>query len=217
MVALNNFFQSVQDSNLTLQEVRTKLRQDMNSHSSDKFPYGQVGANVVDAIEYIFNDTIFYTVPALPQSPKTVCVMAEHTDKSTKMCITKHIANIRPDVLSWLHPDLDCLPELIFVAIGDQQLTLTKRMKTSYGNTNKVYNIRVIIYFGNAHWTARLIDNSNDIWYYDSMRNNGQYKRDGKLLGTDQAVLRTAQGRKASVILYEASKKNANKPLGASN
>ena len=60
----------------------------------------------------------------------------------------------------------------------------------------------MLIYFGNNHFTARLIDRSCNVWYYDSTANDGRCKEEKKFTDFNTAELAECNMGVATCILY---------------
>lgn len=106
-----------------------------------------------------------------------------------------------------LHEKIQVLPSILCLDISNVHTLQTLDSKISVTDSSdqtKIYNIRAIIYFGSAHWTARYIDHFKRIWTYDGMANNGSFKYEGmdtlEILGSSDVLL--LQSRKASIVLY---------------
>ncbi|KAF8897113.1 hypothetical protein CPB84DRAFT_1655757, partial [Gymnopilus junonius] len=63
------------------------------------------------------------------------------------------------------------------------------------------YSLAGVIYFGQAHFTARIIKSDGQIWYYDGMLDNGNLSYDGTF-STNTPDISFAHGRVASAAIY---------------
>ena len=59
-----------------------------------------------------------------------------------------------------------------------------------------------VIYHGGFHFTARIITAEGQVWYNDGMTTGNSSQYDGNLKIMEAATLRTAHGRKMSVLIY---------------
>ncbi|KAI0083191.1 hypothetical protein BDY19DRAFT_872184, partial [Irpex rosettiformis] len=65
------------------------------------------------------------------------------------------------------------------------------------------YRLAGIIYFGDFHFTCRVIDNNGGIWYNDGIQTGSESRFESHIDNTHLQLLHSAPGhRKASVIIY---------------
>ncbi|KAI0788943.1 hypothetical protein BC629DRAFT_1273008, partial [Irpex lacteus] len=66
------------------------------------------------------------------------------------------------------------------------------------------YKLIGIIYYGNNHFTSRIISNSGDIWYHDGIETQSQCQYEGNIATCNPDIFYTTKhNRKYSVILYQ--------------
>lgn len=62
------------------------------------------------------------------------------------------------------------------------------------------YILRGIIYFGNQHFSARIILNADQVWYHDGISTGAELINEGALASIN---LSECQGKTASIVFYE--------------
>ena len=67
---------------------------------------------------------------------------------------------------------------------------------------DQVYTLRGMIYHGMNHFTARIISDDSNVWYYDGMQSNGKCIKEGLFTSLSQTALRKIQDRKIIIVLY---------------
>ena len=117
---------------------------------------------------------------------------------SNKYFLTETVFEQEPILLGFLLPDFMKSTSLLL-----QSFNFDKIISIRYKNNqiSKLY-LKCIIYFGNSHFTVRLIDRNSDVWYYDSTTNNGKSIKEKNILEFNSAELIQCNMRRASCILY---------------
>ncbi|KAF8870644.1 hypothetical protein CPB84DRAFT_1692873 [Gymnopilus junonius] len=64
------------------------------------------------------------------------------------------------------------------------------------------YRLACIIYFGEAHFTARIIKADGQVWYYDGMKNSGNPVYNRTTTNLSAVDMLTAHDRSASSAIY---------------
>ncbi|KAI0083775.1 hypothetical protein BDY19DRAFT_873061, partial [Irpex rosettiformis] len=65
------------------------------------------------------------------------------------------------------------------------------------------YRLAGIIYFGDFHFTCRVIDNNGHIWYNDGIQTGSQSQYESHIDQTHSELLQSAlNNRKKSVVIY---------------
>ncbi|KAI0090052.1 hypothetical protein BDY19DRAFT_870617, partial [Irpex rosettiformis] len=65
------------------------------------------------------------------------------------------------------------------------------------------YRLAGIIYFGDFHFTCRIIDNEGMIWYNDGIQTGSQSRYESHINNIHPHLLQCAPGhRKSSVVIY---------------
>jgi hypothetical protein len=77
--------------------------------------------------------------------------------------------------------------------------TITLPLK---GGGNETMVLRGIIYHGGYHFTSRVIDSEQNIWYHDGQTTGNKCLHEGTLKNTPPNMLKTAGERKASILIY---------------
>lgn len=90
------------------------------------------------------------------------------------------------------------VPLFIAYSVFDISVQVTLSIKL-YQNNFKLIGI---IYFGNFHFTSRIIDYSGNIWFNDSLETGQQCKWKDNINCVDPALLSKNKGRKIAMVIY---------------
>ena len=64
------------------------------------------------------------------------------------------------------------------------------------------YFLGGIIYYGNNHFTSRIIDHLGNIWYHDGMTSKSSVINEGKIHNMSTEQLKTAKDRTSVILIY---------------
>ncbi|KAI0037705.1 hypothetical protein FA95DRAFT_1506651 [Auriscalpium vulgare] len=87
-------------------------------------------------------------------------------------------------------------------------------MHVGCSNNKVMYKLKGIIYFGHAHFTARIIGDSAETWFHDGIT-TGRVCISEEKFNTISDIYQT-RGYKASVLIYSTVYKNTTVPALAS-
>jgi len=93
-------------------------------------------------------------------------------------------------------------PPIICISIGNENVQITASLSIQFSETISGIRYRLcgIIYHGNFHFTARLIDKTMNTYYYDGIKTGPECILEGKF-NTIENVYKVDQ-RKASTLVY---------------
>ncbi|KAJ3846676.1 hypothetical protein EV368DRAFT_52459, partial [Lentinula lateritia] len=63
------------------------------------------------------------------------------------------------------------------------------------------YQLHGIIYFGDEHYTARIVNNNGRVWYYDGIINDGKFVCNGNL-NIDHIALEKRGQKRTTTAIY---------------
>ena len=93
----------------------------------------------------------------------------------------------------------DVLP-FIYVFIDDDIVVNIEHSITLSDNT---YVLLGMIYFGNFHFTSRVVDKNRGVWFHDGIKTGSKLEYEGNLQNIDMNMLqKTKDGRKCSIVIY---------------
>jgi len=102
----------------------------------------------------------------------------------------------------------DAPPLLVFEIVpGTLPMHIpTKVLNVAYSHGVNIYSLRAIVYLGQFHFTARLLDKQGGIWRYDGRENGGTPSREGSWSAIDETAqshaLTSLDGRSAHLYVY---------------
>ena len=126
-------------------------------------------------------------------------------DLSLVVKCRKTCRQCRKQITSGWHEYIDA-PKIIVLTLEDvPQAIIDPFVKISTGEQGfQKLDLSGIIYFGQEHFTARIIDNSQQVWYHDGLVTRRSCTPNGQLEQLSSQDLWTKEGRNASTIIYSA-------------
>ena len=79
---------------------------------------------------------------------------------------------------------------------------MSKKIKYIDENERTVLKLRGLIYYGNFHFTCRIISDNGVIWFHDGMINGRITIFDGKLDEITSKELHTCRGKNLEIALH---------------
>jgi hypothetical protein len=217
LTALSKGFRHFEAEKMTLEDVRNGIRSLLHAHSPNQFPWGRRNASVgylaltmltpenSVASSQIRCTSCDYEEPEVDDNTK-YAVFAQEAAAST----SKWIAGLGYEVAD---PCPDCMsPMTCDISFKDTPSILTfeypqKDMRTSHTIVFHTEDGRVplylrgIIYHGQSHFTARIIDPDGSVWYYDGMLGH-LCQKEGPLKSFSSEGLRTCRGKILVLAIY---------------
>ena len=114
----------------------------------------------------------------------------------------EHVRSVMEGQASEMH--IDRPPPMIMQNLEGQKMPITSSIEVNSDGEN-IYSYRLcgVIYFGDFHFTSRIIDRKGNIWYYDGAQETSlQGCLEGTLDELDRNNLLFCKGRKAAMVLY---------------
>ena len=93
-------------------------------------------------------------------------------------------------------------PTILLCALNNAELTLSRRLTLNVGHRQKTYYLRGIIYFGNFHFTSRIVMGNGNVWFHDGIATGGRTQRHGRLAYLSDLDLMICDGKKAAILVY---------------
>ncbi|KAA1480111.1 hypothetical protein DENSPDRAFT_789969 [Dentipellis sp. KUC8613] len=116
--------------------------------------------------------------------------------------IDKQCPNCRKPLSKKTIPNKDTPPPFIAIKLSDSgpppKLSLTMSIGTKEDKFS--YKLRGICYFGQAHFTSRIISKKGDVWYHDGITTKEKCIHEGQL--KDIKDIYVANDRHASILIY---------------
>ena len=90
-------------------------------------------------------------------------------------------------------------PGFIAFNVNTVKLEVTAQIKLP---EQGIYRLCGLIYFGEFHFTSRIVDHSGEVYYHDGMKTGEKLVFEGNLLTLDSKKLHKAKKRRLSVLIY---------------
>ncbi|KAJ4488808.1 hypothetical protein C8J55DRAFT_423376 [Lentinula edodes] len=231
-VVLAQHLEKYNNGIVTLNEVRDAVHTKLYSNAPSTFEWGKytVAGLICDALLNI-NTTVFTGTYTCPKNQNHLLDRPNLTLHSSLLDSTEPYDSIS----DWIHHhyhttrhkcsscntnihilySMNVYPPIIAFQLSqpDQgkdipyiEMTLTVQ---DASNKNQKYSLSGIIYFGEAHYTARIIDQDGKVWYYDGIADNGRFSYNGNI-NTDNIQLHKRGQKQAAVAIYALDIENLN-------
>jgi hypothetical protein len=211
-------FQKFANGKISFEDMRDGLRKKLHLKDKNLFPYGTAGTSVSSlAINMLSHkDLVSFSYRICSQ-----CGF-KGEDIPDRLDFVLHPTG-NPDAVSvWLNslqhethekcPDCrSALKQPIFfneppsILIFDTQsstIKLNKKIKFDCDNQITTLKLRGIVYYGNFHFTARIISPDDIVWYHDGMTTGCMTEREGKLNDIAYDALLNCRGKKLALAIY---------------
>ncbi|TDL15283.1 hypothetical protein BD410DRAFT_732934 [Rickenella mellea] len=99
------------------------------------------------------------------------------------------------------------LPSILALDVYAQNTSISHKLTWKIWDDTKTLRLAGIIYLGNAHFTARIIDQNQNVWWHDGMTTKNKCINEGNLKNITPQKLKLLDGRKACLVIYEACTK----------
>ncbi|KAA1478943.1 hypothetical protein DENSPDRAFT_752413, partial [Dentipellis sp. KUC8613] len=185
-------------SGTELETIRDQVRQMFHKKNPTMFPNGQTGTSIADLCMELFTCNglnIFHE--DFCQSCNRISYSKEMTNllflitSHSKSTIQQELTNIFDRQIGScqtcgqkkrrLVKFRDHLPPLIAIELINQAPEISKEITLSDNRNTSVYKIKGIIYSGDFHFTARIMDNRSNVWYYDGVTTKREPLYEGTL------------------------------------
>jgi len=218
--ALNNIldgFQMLQQNQKTFEQVRDHIRRALEVDDYNYFRFGQ----------FTSISTLWDHILRTPEAMRTTYYQCENGHKdhimyektcaysigvNTNRCTTmsQWIAS-QPDlteqtceecsgILLHHHKFLSAQPLLALEFLG-HDIQIDRHISIEIKDTEYVYNLVGIVYYGSDHFTARIISEDGQIWFHDGVTTGQTTKYDGSFT-YNCPELYTCQGKCALLAIY---------------
>jgi hypothetical protein len=200
----------------SLESARDDLRHYLHHLSPRQFTWGQF-TSAASILQYILS------TPSITIQTIQLCKNnhVEENRVSNNTCYLMSATKNHADIASWMHDLRDetsrtCLacPEkmaqihqityplpLIALEFQDFNIPISYDFNISISNSNILYKLRGIIYFGDSHFTSHIIYDNGMVWFHDGIDTGQTLKYEG-MIHNLQGTLNTCGNKKVSVAVY---------------
>ena len=94
-------------------------------------------------------------------------------------------------------------PKYIDIHLQDHNIKVSKKIKYMHKEKVKTFRLRGVTYFGNFHYTSRVIDEHSNVWYHDGISTGDKCMAEGRKLKnmSDQDML-TCKNKRIRLAIY---------------
>jgi len=200
-----------------LGHVRDRLRHNLQNICKDKFPWGGFTA-VADILNYILatNETTVNSIITCPHDTSYYgtdlesCVMA--AGRGAKSSVrswmanwkehSNHFCELCDDHRQIVMKICKVMPIVALDFTGQRKVPkIDANFEIYMNNERVVYILRGVIYFGDYHFTCRIVDEEGLVWYHDGIATQNSVIYEGKL-GDTTLDLKKCRDKKASGAIY---------------
>jgi len=216
---LSNGFQEMELQNVTFEHLRDDVRQLLHHEFEDIFPYGHRGTSVVDLADKVFSNSDvnasthlecvncqFFEEPEA-DSLASIIFGYSHEITSTREQLRKvFVRQSRiscPECLSPLQKVTYYrqVPRILLLSAGGSLISVNKSIKIRTPSQSHQFQLKGIVYYGGFHFTSRIIDQNNAVWYHDGQL-GPNCQHENKLSDFSETDLNSCHGRQVSLIIY---------------
>ncbi|KAJ6549428.1 hypothetical protein DFH09DRAFT_1502328 [Mycena vulgaris] len=203
------FLQSTTQST-SLENVRDQVRIRLNRFSPENFPYGTRGLSTDNLAEAIIGRNIFCA------DARKTCLECNYTDLEEKQyrimndlsgrahticsdCLTRNEVS----EMQWV-PRLQRVLDLLIVGIQQigSHLPIEHKLRFDLEGTTRILLLRGVIYFGNIHFTSRIIGSDGRVWFHDGIGTGRACVDENYLDSHRPAFLQSCRGRIPVALVY---------------
>jgi len=221
LTALTKGFKCSLEGELSLEEVRDSIRDQLNTEDPVAFPYGPVGTSVGRLAS-----EIFWTDHPITSS-YTVCSNCDYEglkrDHSLGYVFTPAQAMFTVGSTSKLmeylghdsqHPCPECMcdtakvvtyndpPELLIIEYPGSRIKTSHRI-TFVTDAGPVHlHLRGVVYLGGYHFTSRVVSDDGTLWYHDGISTGHVCYTDGSLKSTTDQAMRSCREQQLVLAVY---------------
>ena len=140
-------------------------------------------------------DSAAYSIGVNPNRHRTMsqCIMSqpELSPRSCRQC-SKDVFIINEYVSA---------PPLLAIEVSGHEIQLDNQISIKVENVQYTYTLVGIVYYGDDHFTARIILEDGQVWFHDGITTGCNTIYDGSL-ALNCPELHTCRGKHASLVLY---------------
>jgi hypothetical protein len=217
--SLGTGFLAASQGTKTLENVRDDIRKILHTSDRQTYPYGHAGTSVSQLTLDIFSTDVKiaksqetclncnYSKPAVDDKLGCVFVMDHTSSRSTSHTFNTfgqpsgyecpHCQSALRSRVHYVH-----FPGILLFDHSAYTIKPSKYVKIAgTGNASTRYHLRGLLYFGNFHFTSRIISAEGDVWYHDGM-DSRESRSQGHRKFMKDPDWQTCHGRKLVMSIY---------------
>jgi len=223
---LNDFFSIMtqgwdNSEQCSLEEVRNRIRLPLSQGDPESFPYdNKQGTDIYALVREVFSGSgCESTVQEICEMCETVCsessvtypfwhldgnsagTVSKEFQKSLNGQLTRRCVYCRTKLVKSTRFSNDS-PPVVILSLLNANLKITQKIvvQSSTEDVKSSYRLRGVVYHGSYHFTARIIDSNNCVWYHDGMTTGKDCVYEGKW--KDIGDIGSVNDRRATLLIY---------------
>ena len=219
-------FEKVLNHNAAFEDIRNRIRYELNKSDSVRFPYGSHGASVSNLAMAMFKSNRILATSqcmctscdySMPRANARTNFFLENNDltqhSTAKWLQTLELETYQecPHCLSDMkHPIVyHTAPKILIFEYPDMNIRTSPTVTVTTTDGNRVVlNLRGIVYCGGFHFTSRIITKDKEVWYHDGRVTGQTCTYEGLLDFMTDIGLRHCQSRNLVLAIYAQGRGN---------
>ena len=210
-------FKKYMNGQASFETARDTIRNELHSQSPALFPYGTRGTNVSALVSAILAPRNFVAI----SSPEcTNCEYSEASIDDRLNFVLHEKEDIPKSTSHWLRSLVyethgrcpECFsammqpisfkfaPNVLIFEINSRNIKLSKTLKFEQEGETVVLDVKGLIYHGDFHFTSRIIETDDIVWYHDGMTTRSSCENEGDFDKFSSRNLLKCKGKKLIVV-----------------
>ncbi|KDR65563.1 hypothetical protein GALMADRAFT_81725, partial [Galerina marginata CBS 339.88] len=93
-------------------------------------------------------------------------------------------------------------PKLVILEYPFSNIETSHKIKMKGNNQINILSLREIVYYGENHFSSRIISSEGKIWYHDGIETGKKSIEDGYLFSMDSKTLKTCQEKNLVLAVH---------------
>ena len=219
MKVLGNGFEEVYQENISLEIIRDVVRDKLYQSYPILFPKGQNGAsvselafkvlasNTLDGISNLYCPTCDQYEPEINYNIGCIFDIAPYKVPSTQYFISELNIPQNERCGECLTKLKNCLtynesPKLLILEYPYTATKTNHKIKIKVNDTTTLLYLKGIVYYGENHFTSRIISKDGKIWFNDGIATGGKSIEEGHLSTMTDKHFRKCKGKDLVLAVY---------------
>jgi len=213
-------FSDVNNEMRSFENVRDTIRHIIHNQDPNMFPFGTRGIDICDLAEKLMKTLYPLTVSYL-QCEDCGNRVYLNTNRSSFVMncsgtFTGDVSTCFQSIIysSRRQPCVHCngqvneimvfheSPSFLIFTINNNKTIINKKLKWKNQNNSVTYRLRGLVYYGDFHFTCRIITQDSRIWFHDGIETRETCQYEGNLDEFHTSDLLTCGGRKSRLAVY---------------
>ena len=203
----------------SFETARDTIRHEIHTQSPAQFPYGTRGESVAALASIILasHDCVAisspectnceYSEPYINDRLELVLYEKDDTPKSTCKWLgsLEHETHEKcPHCFSAMMQPVSfkSAPSVLVFETNSRNIKVSKTLKFEQEGETVVLDVRGLIYYGDFHFTSRIIGTDGMVWYHDGMTTGSSCENEGDFDKFSSRKLLKCKGKKLILVVY---------------